>query len=134
MRLVTSDEKFSTVSDCHVTLIRDLRYFFFFLNLAASGLRSDSQALELRLNRYDAWASLLHSTWNLLGPGIKPVSPALEGRFLTTRPSGKSLLTLFSILQAFLFRFGENEKQRRKDIPEKLYAILNNFFFNWAHS
>ena len=98
------------------------------LSCITQGLRCGSRSLELRLNRYDAWASLLHSMWNLLGPGIKPVSPALEGGCLTTRPSGKFLLTLFSILQAFLFRFGENEKQRRKDIPEKLYAILNNFF------
>ena len=29
--------------------------------------------------------------WDLPGPGIKPVSPALEGRFLTTAPPGKSL-------------------------------------------
>ena len=86
------------------------------------------------LDSYDAWVSLIHSMWNLLGPGIKPASPALEGGFLTTRPSGKSLLILFSILQAFLFRFGENEKQRRKDIPEKLSAILNHFLRNWAHS
>ena len=27
--------------------------------------------------------------WDLSGPGIKPVSPALTGRFLTTGPSGK---------------------------------------------
>ena len=87
------------------------------LSCITQGLRCGSRSLELRLNRYDAWASLLHSMWNLL-----------EGGCLTTRPSGKFLLTLFSILQAFLFRFGENEKQRRKDIPEKLYAILNNFF------
>ena len=29
-------------------------------------------------------------TWNLPGPGIKPVSPALAGGVLTTRPLGKS--------------------------------------------
>ena len=28
--------------------------------------------------------------WTLTGPGIHPVSPALAGGFLTTRPSGKS--------------------------------------------
>ena len=33
----------------------------------------------------------LHSTWDLPRPGIKPVSPALAGRFLTTGPPGKSL-------------------------------------------
>ena len=28
--------------------------------------------------------------WDLPGPGIEPVSSALQGRFLTTRPPGKS--------------------------------------------
>ena len=31
-----------------------------------------------------------HSTWNLPGPGVEPLSLALAGRFLTTEPSGKS--------------------------------------------
>ena len=36
--------------------------------------------------------------WDLPGPGIKPVSPALAGRFLTTGPPGKSPeSTLFMI-------------------------------------
>ena len=34
-------------------------------------------------------------------PGIELMSPALEGRFLTTGPTGKSLLGLF--LNSFLF-------------------------------
>ena len=29
--------------------------------------------------------------WDLPGPGIKPVSPALAGGFLTTAPPGKSM-------------------------------------------
>ena len=29
-----------------------------------------------------AWTQLLHSTWDLPGPGIEPVSPALAGGFL----------------------------------------------------
>ena len=28
--------------------------------------------------------------WNLPGPGIEPVSPELEGGFLSTAPPGKS--------------------------------------------
>ena len=31
------------------------------------------------------------------GPGIKPVFPALQGRFFTTGPPGKSLITTFII-------------------------------------
>ena len=33
-----------------------------------------------------------HGMWDLLGPGIEPVSHALAGRFLTTGPPGKSSL------------------------------------------
>ena len=40
----------------------------------------------------DTQAYLLHSMWDFPGPGIKPVSPALAGRFLTTRPPGKPYL------------------------------------------
>ena len=32
---------------------------------------------------------LLHGLWDLLGPGIKFMSPALAGRFFTTEPPGK---------------------------------------------
>ena len=37
-----------------------------------------------------ALASLPRGTWNLCRPGIKPMSPALGSRFLTTGPPGKS--------------------------------------------
>ena len=33
--------------------------------------------------------------WDLPGPGLEPVFPALAGRFLTTAPPGKSGLTVF---------------------------------------
>ena len=33
--------------------------------------------------------------WDLPGPGIEPVSPALAGGFLTTAPPGKSLLVSY---------------------------------------
>ena len=33
--------------------------------------------------------------WDLSGPGLEPVSPALAGRFLTTAPLGKSLPVIF---------------------------------------
>ena len=38
-----------------------------------------------------------------LQPGIKPMSPALEGRFLTTRPPGKS--PKYTLLVPFLMVF-----------------------------
>ena len=38
----------------------------------------------------ELWALLLHSMWDLPGPDIEDVSPALAGRFLSTVPPGKS--------------------------------------------
>ena len=35
-------------------------------------------------------AQLLRGMWDLPGPGIEPMSPALAGGFLTTAPPGKS--------------------------------------------
>ena len=51
-------------------------------------------ALERRLSSCGARALLLHSMWDLPGPGIEPVSPASAGGFLTTVPPGKSLYHL----------------------------------------
>ena len=45
-----------------------------------------------RLSSCGPWAQLLCGTWDLPGPGIEPVSPALAGGFLTTAPPGKSLI------------------------------------------
>ena len=36
--------------------------------------------------------------WDLPGPGLEPVSPALAGGFLTTAPRGKSLSIGFDIV------------------------------------
>ena len=69
--------------------------------VVARGLSCGSQALECRLSSCSAWAQqlwlagskaraqLLRSTWDLPGPGLEPVSPALADGFLTTPPSGK---------------------------------------------
>ena len=48
------------------------------------------QALERRLSSCGAQALLLSGMWDLPGPGIEPVSPALAGGFLATVPPGKS--------------------------------------------
>ena len=53
------------------------------------------QALECSLSSCGTWAYLLRSMWDLPGPGLKPVSPALASRFLTTVPSGKPWLKTF---------------------------------------
>ena len=54
-----------------------------------------SQALERRLSSCGAQAQLLHGMWDLPGPGLKPVSLALAGGFLTTAPPGKPQNTIF---------------------------------------
>ena len=60
--------------------------------VVAHGLSSCGlQALERRLSSCGARAQLLHGMWDLPGPGLEPVSPALAGGFLTTAPPGKSL-------------------------------------------
>ena len=43
------------------------------------------------LSRCGARAQLLRDMWDLPGPGIEPMSPALAGGFFTTAPPGKSL-------------------------------------------
>ena len=42
------------------------------------------------LSSCGTWAQLLCGMWDLPGPGLEPVSPALAGRFLTTAPPGKT--------------------------------------------
>ena len=61
-----------------------------------------SWALEHRLSSCGAQTQLLHGMWDLPGPGLEPVSPALAAGFLTTAPPGKSpnvfLLNIFPLL------------------------------------
>ena len=57
-----------------------------------------SQTLECRLSSCGARASLLSGMWDLPGPGLEPVSPALAGGSLTTEPPGKPQLMLFDDL------------------------------------
>ena len=45
------------------------------------------QALESRLS--SMWRTDLVAPWDLPGPGLEPVFPALAGGFLTTEPPGK---------------------------------------------
>ena len=50
-----------------------------------------------------AQAQLLRGMWDLPGPGLEPVSPALAGGFLTTAPPGKS--SVFFLMNEFFFFF-----------------------------
>ena len=53
--------------------------------------RCGSRDLERGLSSCGTRASLLRSMWDLPGPGIEPMPPALAGGFLTTVPPGKSI-------------------------------------------
>ena len=69
-----------------------LQWFLLLQNTGsrACGLRGCGfQALEHRLRICGTRAELLCSMWDLLGPGIEPVSPALASVFFTTEPSRK---------------------------------------------
>ena len=57
----------------------------------------DSRALERRLSSCGARAQLLRGMWDLPRPGLKPVSSALAGRFLTTVPPGKSQVYIYKL-------------------------------------
>ena len=48
-----------------------------------------------RLSNCGSRAELLRGMWDLPRPGLKPVSPALAGRFSTTAPPGKPSRFLF---------------------------------------
>ena len=42
-------------------------------------------------SKQEYWSGLpFPSPWTLSDPGIKPISPALAGRFITTAPPGKT--------------------------------------------
>ena len=49
------------------------------------------------LSSCGARAQMLCSVWDLPGPGLEPVSPALAGGFLTTEPPGKTPGQIFYI-------------------------------------
>ena len=69
------------------------------LLLQSTGCKcGDFSVTACGLSSYDAWDLLLQGMWDLPGSGIKPVSSALAGKFLSIAPPGKS--------QAVNLRFG----------------------------
>ena len=55
----------------------------------AASLVAGHRLQTRRLSSCGSQAQLLRGMWDLPGPGLEPVSPALAGRFLTTAPPGK---------------------------------------------
>ena len=74
-----------------------------------------------------AWTWLHHGMWNHPGPGIKPISPALAGGFLSTVPPGKypqvSSLTK-------LHPRGESQTSRRLPTPLRIMVLLEKEMAN----
>ena len=64
------------------------------LTIAAS-LVAEHRLQTRRLSNCGSRAQLLRGMWDLPRPGLKPVSPALAGRFSTTAPPGKPPLFTF---------------------------------------
>ena len=67
-----------------------------------------SQAPERRLSSCGPRASLLRGMWDLPGPGLEPMSPALAGGFSTTAPPGKPgrwILNHYTSRAVPVFRF-----------------------------
>ena len=56
---------------------------------------------------------MLRGMWDLPGPGLEPVSPALAGRFLTTAPPGKPSVYSLSSLSS------QKKKKKRKEKKEE---------------
>ena len=56
---------------------------------ARASLVAEHRLQTRRLSSCDSRAQLLRGMWDLLRPGLEPMSPALAGRFSTTAPPGK---------------------------------------------
>ena len=65
------------------------------LTIAAS-LVAEDRLQTHRLSSCGTRAQLLRGMWDPPRPGLKPVSPALAGRFSTTAPPGKPSLAFFT--------------------------------------
>ena len=60
--------------------------------IIAASLVAEHRLQTRRLSSCGSRAELLRGTWDLPGPGLEPVSPALAGRFSTTAPPRKPLV------------------------------------------
>ena len=56
--------------------------------IIAASLVAEHWLQMRRLSNCGSQAELLRGMWDLPGPGLEPMSPALAGRFSTTAPPG----------------------------------------------
>ena len=66
------------------------------LTIAASPV-AEHRLQTRRLSSCGSWAQLLRGMWDLPGPGLEPVSPALAGRLPTAAPPGKPFPKYWSL-------------------------------------
>ena len=81
--------------------------------IIAASLVAEHRLQRRRLSNCGSWAQLLHGMWDLPRPGLKPVSPALAGRFSTTAPPGKPPISFLKIIiteEFFLLRINGDLK------------------------
>ena len=60
--------------------------------IIAASLVAEHRLQTRRLSSCGSRAQLLRGMWDLPGPGLEPMSPALTGRFSSTAPPGKPCL------------------------------------------
>ena len=77
-----------------------------------------SQVLDQRLDSCGTWAKKFLGVWNLPGPEIEPVSPALAGRFLSTAWRGLGAFWYF--LAGHLWDVGPWRKRPRPSLSLSL--------------
>ena len=75
--------------------------------------------------------------WDLPGPGVKPVSPALAGGFLTTAPPGEPKTLAFILSEVSVWRIlgsGVTLSDFHFDIITTLAAVGDRRMVGWARA
>ena len=85
------------------------------LTIAAS-LVAEHRLQTRRLSNCGSRAHLLCGMWDPPGPGLKPMSPALAGRFSTTAPPGKACI-------CFLMSGSQKGKKRKMKSTDPLNLL-----------
>ena len=70
--------------------------------------------------------------WDLPRPRIKPVSPALAGKFLSTVPPEKSQDRLFSITPSIPGLTGQGWDTAVREVRPRIYGVFSLFRGKWA--
>ena len=91
------------------------------------------------LSSCGTWAYLPYDMWNLLTPGIEPLSPALAGRFSTTGPPGKSvkyflLLVLFVELVCVFLLYILNKIYQKLSTVLLIFSVSLRIFYNYNYN